>query len=131
MSRESVYSEMEAMLGLVPDFFKSVPDASLDMEWELFKEVQVKEKALSNKTKELIGLGVAAITHCRYCTFFHTEMAKLFGATDEELQEAVHYAKSSAGWSTYMHGMQVDYDGFKDQVSRACDHIRKSMEQQA
>ncbi|MFG3405457.1 carboxymuconolactone decarboxylase family protein [Streptomyces sp. NPDC048142] len=31
-------------------------------------------------------------TKCRYCTLFHTEAAKLFGATDEEIQEAVHYA---------------------------------------
>ncbi len=31
--------------------------------------------------KELIGIAVSGATHCRYCAYFHTEAAKLFGAT--------------------------------------------------
>ena len=46
------------------------------------------------------------------------------GATDEEIEDAVHYAKSSAGWSTYINGMQMDFDEFKAEVKRAVDYIR-------
>jgi hypothetical protein len=51
-------------------------------------------------------------------------VAKLNGATDAEIEDAVHYAKSSAGWSAYLNGMQVDYDEFKEEVRRAADYIR-------
>jgi hypothetical protein len=54
-------------------------------------------------------------------------VAKLNGATDAEIEDAVHYAKSSAGWSTYINGLQLDYDQFKQEVLQACEHVR-SME---
>jgi AhpD family alkylhydroperoxidase len=99
VSRKQVYQEIEEMLGLVPSFFKAIPDSSLEMEWNLFRRVQFEEGPIPNKYRELIGLGIAAVTKCRYCAFFHTEAAKLNGATDAEIEDAVHFAKSSAGWS--------------------------------
>ena len=36
MSRKEVYKEMEETFGLVPGFFKLVPDSSLRLEWDLF-----------------------------------------------------------------------------------------------
>src|SRR5439155_7592283 len=104
MTRDQVYAEMTEMLGLVPTFFKSCPDNSIGLEWELFKVLQIGETAIPNKYKELLGCAVSAVTHCKYCAYFHTSMAKLFGATDAEIEDAVHYAKASAGWSTYING---------------------------
>jgi AhpD family alkylhydroperoxidase len=127
MNREKIYKEIEEMFGLVPSMFKSVPDSSLELEWKLFKTVQFEEGPIPNKYRELIGVALSAISKCRYCSFYHTELAKLNGATDEEIEDAVHYAKSSAGWSAYINGLQIDYETFKDEVSRACEHVR-SME---
>jgi len=62
---------------------------------------------------------------------YHTEVAKLNGATDAEIEDAVHYAKSSAGWSAYINGMQIDYDQFHKEVLSACDHARKNMKNAA
>lgn len=124
MTRREVYEEMKETLGLVPTFFKTVPDTSLEQEWELFKRLQVDEGPIPGKYRELIGLGVAAATRCRYCTLFHTEMAKLAGATEEEIENAVHFAKATAGWSTYVNGLQADYETFKDEVLRACEYVR-------
>jgi AhpD family alkylhydroperoxidase len=90
MNRQAIYHEMEEMFGLVPSFFKLVPDATLEMEWELFKAIQLKDTAIPNKYKELIGVGISAAVRCRYCSLFHTEMAKLNGATEAEIEEAVH-----------------------------------------
>ena len=116
---------MKAIFGLVPSFLKTIPDSTLENEWELFKKIQVEESAIPNKYRELIGLGLSAVSKCRYCTLFHTEMAKLFGATDKEIEEAVHYAKSSAGWSAYLNGMQVNYEEFKDELRRAGEHAKR------
>jgi AhpD family alkylhydroperoxidase len=126
MSRNSVYKEMEELMGLVPSFFKNVPDSTLDQEWELFKRIQVEDGPIPQKYRELIGLGISAVSKCRYCTLYHTEMAKLNGATDEEIEAAVHYAKASAGWSAYLNGLQVDYEQFKSEVEQACEHIRSA-----
>jgi AhpD family alkylhydroperoxidase len=124
MTRNEIYKEIEEMFGLVPGFFKNVPDSSLELEWHLFKRVQFDEGPIPNKYRELIGLAIAAITKCRYCLFYHTEVAKLNGATDAEIEDAVHYAKSSIGWSAYITGLQTDLDQFKKEVLKACEHVR-------
>ncbi len=124
MNRQEVYKEIEQMFGLVPSFFKMIPDSSLELEWKLFKRVQFDEGPIPNKYRELIGVAIAAVTKCRYCSLYHTEVAKLNGATDAEIEDAIHFAKSSAGWSTYLNGMQMDYEQFKSEVKGACEHVR-------
>ncbi len=126
MNREQVYQDIEKTLGKVPAFFKLVPDRSLELEWNLFKTVQLGESPIPNKYRELIGVAISAVTKCRYCSFFHTEVAKLFGATEDEIEDAVHYAKSTAGWSAYLNGMQLDYDQFKKELLASIDYIKKS-----
>lgn len=123
--REEIYKEIEGMLGVVPTFLKKVPDSSLALEWDLFKRVQMDEGPIPNKYRELIGVAVSAVTRCRYCAFYHTEVAKLNGATEAEIEDAVHFAKSQAGWSTYINGLQIDYEEFRKEVLHACAHVRK------
>jgi AhpD family alkylhydroperoxidase len=126
MTRQEVYHDIEETLGVVPTMFKSLPDSSLELEWQLFKRIQLEESPIPNKYRELIGLAISGVTKCRYCTFYHTEVAKLFGATDEEIEDAMHFAKSSAGWSTYINGLQLDFEQFKDEILQACEHVRSA-----
>ncbi len=125
MTRKQVYSEIEETLGLAPTFIKALPDSTLEMEWQLMKRVQFEEGPIPNKYRELMGVAIAAVTKCRYCAFFHTEIAKLNGATKEEIEDAVHFAKSSAGWSAYLNGLQFDFDQFKKEVLQVCEHTRE------
>lgn len=124
MTRDEIYKEIEDMLGLVPSMFKVVPDSTLELEWKLFKKVQFEEGAIPNKYRELIGLGLSAVAKCRFCVLYHTEVAKLYGATDAEIEDAVHFAKSSAGWSTYLHGMEIDFDTFKKEIEQAITYVK-------
>jgi AhpD family alkylhydroperoxidase len=101
-----------------------IPDSSLELEWKLFKRVQFDEGPIPNKYRELIGIAISAVTKCRYCSLFHTEAARLNGATDAEIEDAVHFAKSSAGWSTYLNGMQMDYEQFKSEMERVSEYVR-------
>ena len=116
--RSEVEKEMKNTMGLVPSFFRHIPDEFLDYEWELFKRMELGKTLIPNKYKELIGVALHSETKCRYCTLFHTEAARLFGATENEIYEAVHYAKMSVGWSTYLNGIQQDYDQFKGELER-------------
>ncbi len=126
MSRSDVHQEMKEMFGTVISFVDEIPDEFIDSEWDPIKRVQFGETLIPNKYKELIGLAVAAVTRCRYCTLFHTEAAKLFGATEAEVEEAVHYTKLVSGWSTYINGLQVDYEEFASEVAQVAAHVRGS-----
>ena len=127
MSRKKVFEDIEQTMGVVPEFLKALPDSTLELEWELMKRSQMEEGPIPNKYRELIGVAIAAATKCRYCSFFHTEIARLHGATPAEIEDAVHYAKATAGWSAYVNGMQLDFEQFKREVRQACEHVRASM----
>lgn len=121
--RAEVEAEIKETLGLVPTFFARIPDDTIDQEWQLFARMELGETLIPNKYKELLMLAVHANTHCRYCTLFHTEAAKLFGATDEEIQEAVHLAKHTVGWSTYLNGLREDEARFGEELGRIGEHL--------
>ncbi|MFH0978333.1 MAG: carboxymuconolactone decarboxylase family protein [Candidatus Woesearchaeota archaeon] len=126
-TKQKVYKEIEEMFGTVPTFLKSIPDDTIELEWQLMKKTQFDPGLIPNKYRELIGIGVAAATRCKYCTLFHTEAAKLSGATEDEIKEAMRFAKSTMGWSTYLNGMQYEYEDFKAETLAMTAHVRDMM----
>ncbi|NLU66008.1 carboxymuconolactone decarboxylase family protein [Streptomyces sp. HNM0574] len=122
-SRSEVEAEIKETLGLVPHFLAGIPDELLDYEWQIFQRIELGETLIPNKYKELMGVALHSETKCRYCLLFHTEAARLFGATEEEIQEAVHYAKNSLGWSAYINGMREDYDDFAQEVAQIKSYV--------
>jgi AhpD family alkylhydroperoxidase len=126
--RHEVDRDIEETLGLVPEFFKKVPDYLLPTEWASFKSLELSDQtAIPNKYKELIGLAVSGATRCRYCCYFHTEAAKLFGATDDEVTETALIAKNTMGWSTYLNTMQFDYDQFIAEFDQITAYVHDQM----
>ena len=125
MSRADVESECREVLGLVPTFIAELPDYLVESEWASFKNLELSDQtAIPNKYKELIGLAVSGATRCRYCAYFHTEAAKLFGATEEEIRETALMAKHTMAWSTYLNTEQYDFDTFKAEFDQITEHIR-------
>ncbi|KJY43019.1 hypothetical protein VR41_05230 [Streptomyces sp. NRRL B-1568] len=122
-NRGDIEAEIKETLGIVPHFFSEIPDDLLEYEWEIFRRLELGETLIPNKYKELMGIALHSETKCRYCTLFHTEAAKLFGATDEEIQEAVHYAKNSLGWSAYLNGMREDEDTFAKELAQIKEYL--------
>jgi AhpD family alkylhydroperoxidase len=129
-SAQATYRDIEKTLGMVPSFFKQFPAAGIVGAWAEFKAVQLNPKTkLDGKTKELLGLAVAAQIPCHYCIYFHTAAAKANGATEEEIRETVAMAAIVRHWSTVLNGMQVDLAGFKretDNVLRLAGEKAKS-----
>jgi AhpD family alkylhydroperoxidase len=114
---EETVRDIQATLGVVPGFFRAYPEAGLPGAWASFKQVQVAENtALNPKVKQLIGLAVSAQVPCSYCVYFHTQVAKAYGATPEEIKEAVALAAISRHWSTVLNGMAIDMSTFKAEV---------------
>ena len=113
-SAQAAYRDIEQTLGSVPSFFKAFPESGISGAWAEFKAIQLNPKTkLDGKTKELIGLAVAAQIPCQYCIYFHTAAAKANGASDQDIRETVAMAAVVRHWSTVLNGMQVDLDSFK------------------
>ncbi len=115
MTKTEVLNDIRKTLGAVPGFFETVPDEVIEEEWNLFKK-EVTSTTIPSKLQHLIGLGVASAIRCKYCVYFHTALAKAFGATDDELNAAVRQAKQVVGWSTYVHGVRYDEQKFMREV---------------
>jgi AhpD family alkylhydroperoxidase len=115
-SAAATYQDIERTLGAVPTFFKLFPQTGIAGAWAEFKAIQLGPTRLDGKTKELIGLAIAAQVPCQYCVYFHTAAAKLNGATEDEIREAVAMAAIVRHWSTVLNGMQVDLAGFKQET---------------
>lgn len=124
--RSEVEQDIRNTMGIVPTFFGHIPDEFIHQEWVIFKKIVLGETHIPNKYKELMGVALHSETKCHYCTLFHTEAARLFGATDEEIQEAAYYAKVSLGWSAYINGMQIDYEQFADELSQVGEYLSQT-----
>lgn len=122
---EEAYSDIQASLGILPTFLREFPRSAIAGAWTEMKSVQLNPAtALSGKDKELIGLAVAAQIPCRYCVHFHTEAAKLNGATQDEVREALAVSAVARHWSTFLNGMQTPESEFKRDVTRIISHFQ-------
>ena len=125
--RAEIFKDVEKTLGLVPGFFKMLPPTHLDGEWRIFRDFQLgRQTALEPKIKELIGLAVASVMQCPYCTYFHTVAAGIHHASAQEVDEALLMAKQTAGWSTFLSGARYDLSQLKQEMGVIKDHLAKA-----
>lgn len=103
-----------------PNFYKAMaPQAAISPAWQEWMAVFNPKGALDGKTKELIGLAVAAQVPCQYCIYAHTVGAKHAGATDDQIKEAIAASALVRKMSTELNGNQYDMTDFKKQIDAA------------
>jgi len=129
-SREDVLREVELTFGLVPAWVRQIPETALASFWAAERDFYLAETKIPNKYKELIGVAVSGATRCRYCALFHTEGARLHGATDDEIAEAGAMAGITMMISTFLNAQQVDYLQFKSETLEIVDYVKKQMANQ-
>jgi AhpD family alkylhydroperoxidase len=122
---KAIHKEVADMFGQVPSWIRELPDPALGGFWATMRDFELAETALPNKTKELIGIAVSGATRCRYCTLFHTEAARLFGATDAEIAEAAAMGGHTMYASTFVNAVQVDYDQFRRETLDVIAYVRQ------
>ncbi len=123
---DSVYKDCERQFGLVPSVGKAVPKASIPGAYKILKSIIFNPNShIPNKIKALIVLGVASQIPCKHCIYWETEMAKLYGASEQEIAEAVEMAATTRYWSTWLNGNQFDEKKFKKEVDKAFSHLEK------
>jgi AhpD family alkylhydroperoxidase len=111
--------DVKQAFGFVPEFVSAVPPEALPGAWLALKQVEMNPKsALPGKYKSLISLAVASQIPCRYCVVADTEFAKLDGATDREIREAVTMAGMARHFGTLLEGLQIDERTFRRDIDR-------------
>lgn len=123
---EDIRKELTEFFGFVPSFVRTLPAGPLRLWWSTVRDFQLSDKtALSNKVKELIGLGVSSQIPCHYCILFHTEAARLNGATETEIQEAIFMAALTRQGSTILNGAMVDTATFDRELKEIVAYVKK------
>src|SRR5262245_32609113 len=123
---QAARADIQKTLGFLPRFFDAMADSVLPGAWEEMKGLQLNpNSALPGKSKELIGLAVAAQVPCKYCVYAHTEFALLNGATQTQVAEAVALAGMERHWSAYLYGTQIDEAKFRSEIARIVANAKK------
>lgn len=130
-TRSKVYDEITTALGRTPQWLKLLPEGTLEGFWIQMRDFELAQTAIPNKYKDLIGLAVAGVTRCRYCTLFHTESARLNGATDDEIAEAGAMGALTMQGSTFINAMQLDYEEFKRETLEIVKFVKQQQKGKA
>ncbi|MFT0898195.1 carboxymuconolactone decarboxylase family protein [Candidatus Methanoprimaticola sp. MG2] len=93
-----------------PDTLKAIRelDPGLIDTIHVMDRVMVTDGALDKKTKRLIALSCVAVRMCEDCVYAQAKVAKNYGATKEEILEAINVAVLTGGvpcWSTAKKGI--------------------------
>jgi 4-carboxymuconolactone decarboxylase len=117
---EAVEKLSKEMGGYTPQTLKSIkkhhPELAVlinDMD-----RVMVEDGALDRKTKRLIALACVAVRMCEGCIYPQAKVAKNFGATKEEIIEALNIAVLTGGvptWSTAKEGINKLFDEWDEE----------------
>ena len=70
-----------------------------------FSRAVFADGALPARTKQLIAVAVAHVTQCPYCIRGHTKAALRYGASREELMEAIWVAAEMRAGGAYAHSI--------------------------
>lgn len=107
------------MGGFAPDTLKSIKELNP----EFMKNLHIMDKfmtedlALDKKTKRLIALACVAVRMCDDCIYPQAKVAKNFGATKEEIIEAIQVAVLTGGvpcWSSAKAGIARLFSEWED-----------------
>ncbi|QLH75613.1 MAG: carboxymuconolactone decarboxylase family protein [Methanomassiliicoccales archaeon] len=90
--------------------------------------VIVEDGALDRKTKRLIALACVAVRMCEDCIYPQAKVAKNYGATREEIIEALNIAVLTGGvptWSTAKRGIAELFEEWDEEEAEQAKYQTK------
>lgn len=103
------------MCGYVPNTLDHIREHNPDLAILIkdMDKIVVNDGALDRKTKRLIALACVAVRMCEDCIYPQAKVAKNYGATKEEIVEALQIAVLTGGvptWSVAKKGISRLFD---------------------
>lgn len=124
---EETIADIEETIGLVPGYLESLPEEAVVDEWPNMKRFLFGETVIDPKTRELIGLAMAAVLGCEYCRHFHKGAAELHGASEEELSELFFLASYTPRYSALIQAQDYDLDTFYEESAEIGEYLQAQM----
>lgn len=116
---KTALQDISQTFGFVPEFLQKFPDVARAGAWKTFRDMEMNPNtSIPGKYKSLISLGVSAQVPCSYCIMADMEFARVEGATEAEIGEALAMAGFTRYMSTLLNGMKVDEGRFNSDVAR-------------
>ncbi len=89
--------------------------------WSLVRDAYQTESKIPSKYKHLMAVAAAVASRCRSSQQFHTEIARLQGATDEEIAEACAMGGVAVLDKLYFDA-GIDYDELRRETLLTVEH---------
>jgi AhpD family alkylhydroperoxidase len=125
MSYQQTVKEIENTFGSMPEFFKDTPQDVLTQMWSLMKKYELGDSVIPQKYREMMALAAAAAMKCPYCQTFHKEVAKMYGASEAELNELAVIVAQTSFWSAILHTQNYDMNKFVQELQAIGVHMSK------
>jgi AhpD family alkylhydroperoxidase len=110
---EEILDKINGYFGFVPKIFQVLSENPPALKAFFDKvEMMMVDEALPPLTKEYVSIGAAAALGSPHCLNTHLEVAKEFGATDEQLLLAIIIGASITETTALSKSLRV-YDEFK------------------
>jgi len=126
MSYQQTVKEIENTFGSVPEFFRNTPQDVLTQMWPIMRKYGIGESVIPQKYREMMALAAAATMKCPYCQTFHRENAKMFGASEAELNELAAIVAHTSFWSSILHTQNYDMNRFMKELQAMGEYVSKS-----
>ena len=111
---EEMLERINGYFGFVPKIFQVLSENPPALKAFFDKaEVMMVDKALPPLTKEFVSIGAAAALGSPHCLNTHLEVAREFGATDEQLLLSIIIGASITETTALSKSLRV-YDEFKE-----------------
>ncbi len=110
---KQVFDEIQNTFGMVPNFFKAqaaVDPEWLEVNWKREKLIMLAEGALDRKTKEIIAMVVSMVNKCEYCSLAHESMARMVGASQEEINEVKMVVELFSSFNVIADSLKIPCD---------------------
>ncbi|MCF8056651.1 MAG: carboxymuconolactone decarboxylase family protein [Desulfocapsa sp.] len=110
---KEVYEDIQKAFGMVPNFFKAqaaVDPNWLELNWLREKQIMIADSSLDRKSKEIIALVVSMVNGCEYCSLAHESMARMVGASKDEINEVKKVVELFCSFNSIADSLKVPCD---------------------
>ena len=127
MTREDIYNDINETLGAIPGFISKLDDDHIGPIWEKTKKTFLSDMSCGMQVNALAALSAAYALECEYWIEFHSQTARLAGATEENIQDIKEISDFVATWSKFLKGINYDLNKFKEESTEAHQFIANKM----
>lgn len=101
----STVDQIRAAFGFVPTFLEDLGKlpGALEPTWEIIRSLTFEEGHLTLVCRSLVGLAVASAVRCPYLVPYFTEVARMHGARDVQIQEASILVQGTVFMGSYLY----------------------------